>query len=580
VLQICQKLLIDSLNTLAKTQNVQLPENISVSISKPSDARLGDFTSNIALQIAKVFNDSPFNVATTLISNIKKDKNIQKIEVGGAGFINFYLQDSLQNNIIKEILEKGDGFAKSDTGNGKRVLIEYVSANPTGPLHVGHGRGAAVGSALANIYKFCGYDVACEYYVNDAGRQMDILTISVYLRYLDLCGKKVKFLKNAYQGDYIWDIAANLHREHADKFYLQEELPKNKSDDEEIHMDNVIRCCKKHLGMTNFSIIFKLSLKTILAVIKKDLNAFGVKFDLWFSERYLLENKQIERALEILKNNKSTYKNDGALWFESSKMGDEKDRVLIKENRQLTYFTSDIAYHFNKYERGFDKIINIWGADHHGYIARIRASLDAARYPSDKLTIILVQFASLYRGEEQLAMTTRGGQFITLKELYKEIGVDATRFFYLMRKSDQHMRFDLELAKQKTSDNPVYYIQYAHARINSVLKKYQIQDGVTCNTQEFYKHLHLLDNKHEKQLIQTLDSFKRTLDLVILDNSVHKLCYYLQNLAKQFHMFYNSVQVLSAPPKIKMARISLITAVGIIIKNGLGLLGLAAPYNM
>jgi len=586
VKDVCYNLLQQSLDIIIKKYNTTLQSsNIKIVISNPVDQNLGDYSCNVSLQLAKHLKDSPLNIAHNLIDNLPSHPMIEKIEIGGIGFINFFVSHNAKTDLIESILNLKNDYGRLKIGEGQKILLEFVSANPTGPLHVGHGRGAAFGSSLASVFKFAGFAVECEYYVNDAGRQMDILSISVWLRYLDLCGEKnINFPKNAYQGDYIWDIAATLHREYNDRFSIESnKLPKfdSNSDDIESQMDELIFFCKDFLQTRNFDIVFQTALKTILNDIKKDLSLFGVEYNNWFSEKILFAGNHIDKIIKKLNINKRTYKKDGALWFSSTKMGDTKDRVLIKDNKQLTYFATDIAYHVDKYQRDYDQIINIWGADHHGYMARMRAAIASLGEDESKFKIILVQFASLYRGEIQLPMTTRGGEFVTLKELRNEIGTEAARFFYLMRKCDQHMKFDLKLAKQKTQDNPVYYIQYAHARICSILKKAKQENKIYSSNDNIQQYFHLLEQKTEKDLIASLEKFPQQINMIVNTTHLHKLCYYLQQLAKLLHIFYNSTPILSCDRNdTRYARLALISAVAIVLKNGLKLLGLKAAEKM
>jgi len=450
-------------------------------------------------------------------------------------------------------------------------------------LHVGHGRGAAYGATLANLLKATGYDVQCEYYVNDAGRQMDILGTSVWLRYLDLAGEQIVFPSNAYQGDYIWDIAANLHREHGDAYRIgaaevftdvTADAPEG---DKEKHIDDLISNAKKLLGAQKYRFVFDLALNTLVAVIRKDLSHFGVEFDEWFSERQLTDEGIVDRAIEVLQQKGKVYQQDGALWFRSSDYGDEKDRVVRRDNGQTTYFASDIAYHMNKFDRGFEQVINIWGADHHGYIPRVKASLQAMDYPADKLEIVLVQFANLYENGQMISMSTRSGDFVPLRTLREDVGNDAARFFYVMRKADQHMDFDLNLAREQTSDNPVFYVQYAHARICSVEKQCAEQQ-INIDLQQL--DLQRLDNSHEQALLKQLALYPDRVLSAAERREPHIVINYLRELAQQFHSWYNAHKFIVEDEALRNARIALAFATRQVLRNGLQLMGVSAPQQM
>lgn len=569
-----QELITQSLKSLELEQ-----ANITVENSR--EASHGDFATNIAMVMAKVAKKNPRLLAEEIIDHLPESDIIEKTEIAGPGFINFFLKSNTHQSIIAEILNKGDDYGNSNIGNNTPTLIEFVSANPTGPLHIGHGRGAAYGAVVANLLKKVGYAVSCEYYVNDAGRQMDILAVSVWLRYLQHCGLDIPFPDNGYKGAYINDIAIALHLKHADKFVTPVEklLPLYVEEDAELKIDNLIRYCIDELGNEHYQIVFAIGLEHILETIKTDLNNFGVKFDNWFSERSLVDKDIVNKCIAKLTENGWVYVKDGAQWFRSSKLGDEKDRVLVRENGQATYFASDVAYHLNKIERGFEKIIDIWGADHHGYIARVKASMQALELSSDKLEILLVQFATLYRGKEKLQMSTRSGEFITLQELQDEVGKDATRFFYIMRKSEQHLDFDMELAKSQSNDNPVYYIQYAHARICSVFRQMQ-EKGYSYDQQQALSNLSVLAESHEIKLLTVLARYPEVIENAAQAYEPHQLVYYLKELANDFHSYYNTSQFLINDDETRNARLTLITATKQVIKNGLSLLGVSSPEEM
>ena len=552
-------------------------------IEHSRDKKFGDFACNLAMTLAKAAKRNPRELAQLIIDNLPADEHVDKLEIAGPGFINIYINAATQSQVITDIQQQGTDFGKQPQ-HGKKLQIEFVSANPTGPLHVGHGRGAAYGAALANLLKAAGWQVDKEYYVNDAGRQMNILAASVWLRYLSLCGEpdeNYPFPSNGYKGDYVWDIAATLHRTQGDKYrhplalvYTDISADEPAGGDKELHIDALIDKAKQLLN-DGYDQVFDLGLNVILENIRTDLQAFGVEFENWFSERSL--DAQIQTSLAALAENKHSYEKNGAIWFRSSDFGDEKDGVLVRDNGQSTYFASDIAYHHNKLERGYDKLINIWGADHHGYIPRVNAALQALGADNQKLTVLLVQFASLYRGKEKLKMSTRSGEFVTLKSLREEVGTDAARFFYVMRKSEQHMDFDLELAKSQSNDNPVYYIQYAHARIASVMR--QLKDkNLSYSTDQL--DLSVLTQEHEQTLLNHLGRYPETIQKAADNYEPHQIAYYLRDLATGLHSYYNAHAWLVEDATLRNARLALILGCQQVFKNGLAILGVSAPEKM
>ena len=447
-------------------------------IERARDASHGDFATNAAMVNSNSAKMRPRDLAEKLVAALPASDAVAAVEIAGPGFIHLRLAENSLHALIPEILRQGHAYGRSRLGAGKRVQVEFVSANPTGPLHVGHGRGAAYGSVVADLLEAIGYQVHREYYVNDAGRQMDILATSVWLRYLELCGEALDFPSNGYKGDYVWDIAASLHRDHGDAYRHPAEelfegvaLDEPAGGDKEAHIDGLIGRAKELLGDNRYRFVFELGLNVILDDIRDDLSLFGIDYQEWYSERSLTESGAVNKVIDRLREAGYLYEKTGAWWFRSTDFGDEKDRVVVRENGQTTYFASDIAYHMDKLDRGFDRVIDVWGADHHGYVPRVKAALQAMGGDASKLDVLLVQFAILYRGGEKAQMSTRSGEFITLRELRKEVGRDAARFFYVMRKCEQHMDFDLDLAKSQSSDNPVYYVQYAHARIHAVLRQ-------------------------------------------------------------------------------------------------------------
>jgi arginyl-tRNA synthetase len=565
-----------------------IPENIAaeIQVTRSKDKTHGDFACNVALQLAKQAKMPPRKLAEMLLANLPEDPIVSKVVIAGPGFLNFYIQENLHSAVLDIIMQQQDQYGLSKTYAGKKVQIEFVSANPTGPLHVGHGRGAAYGATIGNLLAATGYEVQREYYVNDAGRQIDILTTSVWLRYLELCDEKFTFPTNAYQGDYIWDIAATVHRDHSDKYLhvtkdWMSDLPKDEphGGDKEIYIDSIILKAKSLLKESGYAIFSKCALDTITNDIKEDLELFGVHYDNWFSEKSLITDNSVQTALQTLEKNGHSYIKDDAIWFRSTDFGDEKDRVLVRANGTHTYFASDIAYHLNKFQRGFDRLINIWGADHHGYITRIKAAAEALGRDPKCLVIPLVQFANLYKGGEKLAMSTRSGEFVTLRELRKQVGKDAARFFYVMRKHEQHLDFDLDLATSQSKDNPVYYVQYAHARVCRIFEQagvdMQDKSVIDADTKQ-------LSNEYEKNILKQLSQFAENVSSAAEKLSPHVLVNYLRDVANVFHSFYNEKenQVLVEDVALRNARLKLILATKIVLKNGLTLLDVSSPEKM
>lgn len=566
-------------------QSEVLPADLQANIQvSPSQGRgQGDFASNIAMTLAKVASKPARELAELIVAQMHAHDAIEKVEVAGPGFINFFIASDASHSVVNSIILQGEKYGRSDTGKGQKIQVEFVSANPTGPLHVGHGRGAAYGATLANLLRYVGFDVQTEYYVNDAGRQMDILGTSTWLRYLELCGVEIEFPSNGYQGDYIWDIAATVHRQHGEKFQVSnQQLMQNvcadaPAGDKEKHIDDLIKNARLLLGEKGYRIVFDEALNTLVDVIRRDLHGFGVDYDEWFSERSLADNGHIEGAIQRLTDNGHIYHKDGAVWFRSTTFGDEKDRVVKRENGQTTYFASDIAYHMNKFDRGFDRVINIWGADHHGYICRVKASMTALGYDADRLEIQLVQFANLFENGTKISMSTRSGEFVTLKQLREDVGRDAARFFYVMRKVDQHLDFDLNLARDESSDNPVYYLQYAYARICSVKRQCK-ERGIKLSLKN--ANLNRLDNSHEQQLIKQISLYPERVMSAATRREPHIVVNFLRDLANQFHSWYNAHQFIVDDAELRDARLVLASAVGQVMNNGLRLMGVSAPEKM
>ena len=546
----------------------------------------GEFASNVAMVLAKRTGMAPRELAEIIRDKLPRSRQLSHAEIAGPGFINFHMNQIALTTVVNDILYHGDSYGHLPPDSMHEVTVEFVSANPTGPLHVGHGRGAAYGASLASILQASGYQVQREYYVNDNGRQMDILAVSVWLRYLELCGEQIRFPENGYRGDYIYDIAREVRNEVGDKWRFKGQevtdglvLDESDGGNRETHIDALIDRTRELLGHAGYLVFFETSVNSILTDIQKDLSDFGVNFDHWFSEKELEDSGAITRAVERLEENGHLYIKDGATWFRASALGDEKDRVIIRENGRTTYFASDIAYFLNKMERGFEKALYIFGADHHGYIARLRAAAQGLGEDPDRLEILLVQFAVLYRDGEKVSMSTRSGQFITLRELREEVGSDAARFFYIMRSHEQHLDFDLDLAKSRTNENPVYYIQYAHARICSVFRNLEQMDE-THNPAIGEAALNLLTEPNEVLLLRALSRYPEVIEASARLRAPHQLAHYLQALATEFHAYYNSQQFLVDDENIRNVRLNLILATRIVLANGLALLGISAPDTM
>ncbi len=579
-------LLKSAMDTLKVQGDLATELEATVMVERTRDTSHGDFATNLAMTLAKSAKINPRLLAEKIIGAMPNEPSVVKTEIAGPGFINFFIDPRAQFRIVQQILDEGREFGLSEVGAGQSVLVEFVSANPTGPLHVGHGRGAAYGSAVSNLLTAVGFKVHREYYVNDAGRQMDILAASVWLRYLEECGEVLAFPCNGYRGEYVRDIAADLLKQACSDYLhpaakVMEGLPPDEPQggDKEIHIDAVVARAKGLLGPEAYRHVFDAGLNSILDDIRQDLAEFGVEYEEWFSERGLDESKAVERTLDKLRTGGHLYEKDGATWFASSQFGDEKDRVVVRENGQMTYFASDIAYHMDKLERGFGQLINIWGADHHGYIPRVKAAIQALGGDPAKLDVLLVQFAVLYRGDEKVQMSTRSGEFVTLRQLRNEVGKDAARFFYVMRKSDQHMDFDLRLATSKSNENPIYYVQYAHARICSVFRQLD-EKGLTRDTVLGMNHLERLSEPHEAALLTTLSRYPDVVESSALQHSPHHLVHYLRELAAELHAYYNAHQFLVEDAGLRDARLNLIAALRQVLLNGLRLLDVSAPESM
>lgn len=583
--QIIEQLLHSALNTLRSSGEltVDIP---SIQVDATKDKQHGDFASNIALVLAKTAQRKPRELAEMIIKALPTSSDVTKVEIAGPGFINFFLASSAFYSVIPNILSAAEKYGQSSFGNKQKILVEFVSSNPTGPLHVGHGRHAAYGAVISDLLATVGYDVHREYYINDAGRQMDILAVSVWIRYLILCGENIAFPANGYKGDYINDIAKEIQAQFANQFSFSAEkvlqqLPKDESQggDKELYIDAVIARAKQLLGDKNYLEIFNKSLNTIIKDIHDDLADFGVHFDSWFSERELTATDVVDRMIETLRKNDLVYKRDDALWFRATNFNDEKDRVLQRSNGQRTYFANDLAYHINKFERGFDFAIDIFGSDHHGYIPRMRAGLQASGISPDKLNYLLLQFVSLFRSGQPVPMSTRSGSFVTLRELRQEVGNDAARFFYVMRKGEQPIDFDLDLAKSQSNENPVYYIQYAHARICSVFRQLN-EKNLSYSQENGLNKLTLLTEPQELDLLSTLGRYTDVIQNAAKQCEPHILTNFLRELATDFHGYYNAQQFIVEERDLRDARLTLIQAARQVIVNGLKLIGVSTPESM
>ncbi len=547
-----KELVLTALKCLEEKRGIEIKELPLFTIEVPKVEEHGDFATNVAFMLTKSFKASPRQIAEQIIECLPKCNWLERVEVAGPGFINFFLKENAWQQIVKRILKQKEDYGRGEV-KGIKVLVEFVSANPTGPLHIGHGRGAAVGDSLANILDFAGYDVQREYYINDRGRQMQILGYSVYLRYLELVGEHRDFPKECYQGDYIKDLARELYEKEGLKY---KEMPEAEA------VSKISQCAGQK----------------ILDDIKETLKIFGVGFDNWFSEKSLYEESKVKRLLQWLKEQGLAYEKDGALWFSSSRFGDEKDRVLIKADGTMTYFASDLAYHKNKMERGYDLLVDIWGADHHGYVARVKAGVKAMGFDPKKLQILLIQLVHLKRGGVPVAMSTRAGEFIPLKDVLDEVGKDAARFIFLTRSCDSHLDFDLEVAKSQNMENPVFYVQYAHARVCSIEKMAQ-ERGISFP--ELLKiDLSPLIEPEEIRLMKLLAQFPEVIEGASRSLEPHRLPYYLTELAGEFHRYYNKHRILGVAEEVSQARFALAQAVKIVIKTGLSLLGVTAPQQM
>ena len=555
-------------------------KNLEIEISRSIKPDHGDFSSNIALKLSKRVGLNPFQLATSISSSIDKPSWLKKTEVVQPGFINFFIGSEVKADVLISIIDKQSGFGSQDPGSKESILLEFVSSNPTGPLHVGHGRHAAFGDSLSKLLKKAGHLVETEYYINDAGRQTDILALSVLIEGVNLSGGKIRPPKACYQGQYIKDIAKSINKK---QFVDINNLSLTKTDtkdlDEDEEVDALVSTAKDSMGGDAFEKVTELVCQYVLQTIKKDLSDFGVEYDHWFSEKHMLKASTINKVVKHLEGTNSLVKKDGATWLKTTNYGDDKDRVIIREDGRSTYFASDIGYHADKKARGFDRLINILGSDHHGYITRLKAGLASMEYEPGDLEVVLMQFVALFRGKEKIQMSTRSGNFVPMRDLYEEVGIDAARFFYVSRSNEQHLDFDLALATQQNNQNPVYYIQYANARICSVIQEIK-NKGFKNNLELGKKNLGNLNNKHELELISLLQNYPDVISQAAEKRSVHQLSNYLKDLAQVFHSYYGVQKFVVSDDEIRNPMILLLQCVSIVIVDGLKILGVSAPKKM
>jgi arginyl-tRNA synthetase len=578
-----ERLLREALRSLVPSVLSEAADPAQAVVERARDAQHGDFQSNVAMRLAKAARKNPRELAQAIVAALPASPLVAGAEVAGAGFINFRLAKDAWFAGIKAVAAQGANYGRSQIGAGRKVMVEFVSANPTGPMHVGHGRGAAYGATLGNLLEATGHSVYREYYINDAGRQIDILAVSVYLRYLELCGENVPFPSNGYRAEYILPVAKALHAARGDTLkraaadVVTGAPPDAPAGDKDKHIDGLIGNVRRLLGNEAFDSIVLFGRDAMMADIRNDLEEFGVLFDCWYSERALNRSGAIELALNKLRESGRVYTKDGAEWFKSTEFGDDEDRVVVRANGEKTYFAADIAYHFDKRQRGHDLLIDVWGADHHGYVSRVRGALMALGAPGDCFEVCLMQLVSLFRGGEKLSMGKREGNFVTLRDLRNEVGNDACRFFYLMRSHDQALDFDLELAKSRSNENPVYYIQYAHARVSSVMKQLSSKNYVFDASAA---DLALLTNAYEQAAITAVSKYPEAIEHAALSRTPHSLVHYLRDLANTLHTYYNAEQFIVEDAALRNARLTLVLAVQQVIRNGLGILGVSAPETM
>ena len=557
-----------------------LINTFEIEINQSTQSDHGDFSSNIALKISGKANIKPLKAAEIISRTIQRPKWLTKIEVAPPGFINFFVDDRTKADLLTSILEQENNYGSFPTSSENSILLEFVSSNPTGPLHVGHGRHAAYGDSLAKILRKAGHTVSCEYYINDSGRQIDILVLSVLLALINKKESLLTVPAACYQGSYIGNLTEVIPKQAiAEINKLSIPGLKVKEADEDREADALISIIKDSVGESIFEEVTASVIDKMIKIIKSDLSSFGVEFDHWFSEKTMINHSKIDMALKKLKTKKALFNKDGATWLNTTAYGDDKDRVVLRDDGRSTYFASDIAYHADKKERGFDKLINILGSDHHGYINRLKGGLASMDYNPEDLEIVLMQFVTLYRGKKKVQMSTRSGEFIPMRELYEEVGIDAARFIYVSRSYDQHLDFDLELAKEQSNLNPVYYIQYANARICSVMKEIE-KKGYKNDHDLGIKNIGSLDSKHESELITMLQKYPDIIKTSAEQRAVNKLSNYLKDIAQLFHSYYGKQKFVIDEDETRNARVILLRSVSIVIKDGLSLLGVSAPSKM
>jgi arginyl-tRNA synthetase len=581
-----EALLKQALDALPEDMVPRAAREVGIEVENTRDAQHGDFASNLAMRLGKATRQNPRKLAAALADALPPSLALAKVEIAGAGFINFFLKDDAYHQEIGKVLKAGAFYGRSNAGAGRSVQVEFVSANPTGPLHVAHGRHAAFGASLSNLLEAVGYRVQREYYVNDAGRQMDILAVSAWLRYLERCGERFSFPANAYVGEYLVAVGEQLFagvgtalKHSAAEVFKDLPPDEPQGGDKDLYIDALNSRMRALIGETAYERVLRTTLDGIVGDIREDLAEFGVTFDRWFSERSLSDSGAIDRSIDTLKKSGHAYVKDGALWFKSTDFGDEKDRVIVRDNGLKTYFASDIAYVLNKLERGFEHLLYVWGADHHGYIARLRAVLIALGLPPDRFEVLLVQIVSLFRGGEKAKMSKRSGDYVTLRDLRKEVGNDAARLFYVMRSNDQHLDFDMELAKSRSNENPVYYIQYAHARVSSVLRQLK-ERGLTHDMGHGIASLQKLKEPQELQLLRRISAYPEVVKQCAAQRAPHSLVHYLRDLANDFHTYYSAHQFIVEDAGVRAARLDLALATQTVVRNGLNLLGVSAPDTM
>ena len=586
-----RELVLQALLDLKRAGTIALEGEPAFVIERSKNPEHGDYATNVAMLLAKPLRKNPRELAQAIAGNIPKSQHIEAVEIAGPGFINFRLTTACRQSVIRRVFELGERFGWQPEGSRESVTIEFVSANPNGPLHVGHGRGAAYGASLANIKEAVGHTVQREYYVNDAGRQMDILASSVWVRYLELGGVTVRFPDNGYKGDYVVEIARALRAKEGDRLVrkavdVEADLPLDESQgtpdapgDKEKHVDALIARARALLGEADYRRVFDAGLTWCLADIREDLQQFRVKHDNFFSERSLMTDGYVGRAIETLRGKGHLYERDGATWFRATDFGDDKDRVVVRENGVTTYFASDLGYLLSKFERGFERALYVFGADHHGYIARLKAAAQGLGLAQEKIDIRLVQFAILYRDGERVQMSTRAGSFVTLRELREEVGTDAARYFYVMRGNDQHLDFDLDLAKSQSNDNPVYYIQYAHARICAIFRQLAEKKWSHSRNAVDAARARLVEPQ-EQALLMDLFRFPETIEAAAENDAPQLMATYLRELAGAFHSYYNATAILVPEEELRNARLGLCLAIKQVLVNGLALIGVSAPETM